>query len=61
LTGKFLLQFPLKRKQAGISLRMVSWKYFLKNAAIIAIHAHISLWNGFGHLPKKYEIFIFCP
>jgi hypothetical protein len=25
---------------------MVNWKYFLKNAALTAIHAHISLWNG---------------
>jgi hypothetical protein len=42
-------------KQAGISLRMVNCKYFLKNAALTAIHAHISLWNGFGHLPEKYS------
>jgi hypothetical protein len=27
-------------------MRMVSWKYFLKNATLTAIHAHISLWNG---------------
>jgi hypothetical protein len=33
---------------------MVNWKYFLKNAAHTAIHAHISLWSGFGHLPEKY-------
>jgi hypothetical protein len=25
---------------------MVNWKYFLKNAALTAILAHISLWNG---------------
>jgi hypothetical protein len=36
LTEKFSLQFSLDRKQAGISLRMVNWKYFLKNAALIA-------------------------
>ena len=27
----------------------VNWKYFLKNAALTAIHAHKSLWNGFEH------------
>jgi hypothetical protein len=54
LTGKFGLQFSLDRKQAGISLRLVVWNNFLKNAALTAIHAHISLWNGFEHLPEKY-------
>jgi hypothetical protein len=51
---KFLLQFFLERKQAGKNLRMANWKYFLKNATLTAIHAHICLWNGFGHLPEKY-------
>jgi hypothetical protein len=49
-----LLQFSLDRKQAGINLRMVNRKYFLKNAALTAIHAHISLWNEFEHMPEKY-------
>jgi hypothetical protein len=40
------LQFSLDRKQAGINLCMVNWKYFLNNSALTAIHAHISLWNG---------------
>jgi nitric oxide reductase large subunit len=35
-------------------LGMVNWKYFLKTTALTAIHAHICLWNVFGHLPKKY-------
>jgi hypothetical protein len=48
------LQFSLDRTQAGINLRMVNWRYFLKNASLKAILAHISLWNGFGHLLKKY-------
>jgi hypothetical protein len=53
---RFLLQFFLERKQAGKNLAMVNfnWKYFLKYATLTAIHAHISLWNVFGHLPKKY-------
>jgi hypothetical protein len=51
---RFLLKFFLERKQAGKNLRMVKWKYFLKYATLTAIHAHISLWNAFGHLPKKY-------
>jgi hypothetical protein len=46
---KFLLQFSLDRKQAGIYLRIVNWKYYLKNAALTSIHAYISLWNGFEH------------
>jgi hypothetical protein len=33
---------------------MVNWKYFLKKAALTAVHAHINLSNGFGHLPEKY-------
>jgi hypothetical protein len=36
---------------------MVNWKYIVKNAAFTAIHAHISLWNGFGRLLEKYSIF----
>jgi hypothetical protein len=38
--------FSLDRKQTGINLHIVNWKYFLKNSALTAIHAHISLWNG---------------
>jgi hypothetical protein len=48
---KFRLQFFIERKQAGKNLRMViNWKYYLKNAAITGIHAHISLWNGIWKL-----------
>jgi hypothetical protein len=61
LMEKFWLQFSLDRKQAGINLRMVNWNYFLKNAALTAIHANISFLNGFGHLPEKYSILILCP
>jgi hypothetical protein len=40
---------------------MVNWKYFVKNAALTATHAHISLGNGFAHLPEKYSILILRP
>jgi hypothetical protein len=36
---------------------MVNWKYFLKNAALTAIHAHIRLWNGNWTLAGEILIF----
>ena len=56
-----MIYFSLHRKQAGINLRKVNWNYFLENDELTAIHANISLWNGFGDLPEKYSILILCP
>ena len=38
---------------------MVKWKYFLKNAALTAINAHISLWNGLDTCRRNIK-YLFC-
>jgi hypothetical protein len=32
---------------------------FSQIAALTASHAHISIWNGFGHLPENIK-YLFC-
>jgi hypothetical protein len=56
---KFWLQFSLDRKQAGINLRMVNWKYFLKNAVLTAIHAHISFEMDLDTCRRNIK-YLFC-
>jgi hypothetical protein len=53
IDGKIQFTIFSRLKTSAINFRMANWNYFLKIAALTAIDAHISLWNGFGHLPQK--------